>query len=86
MKVVVIGLGSMGRRRIRLMQAMPDGFEDVMLRLEDNYAQISCVTTFFWCSLLGLLFSAVIARAGSRPKSVFTDEEMKQNNDDEFNF
>ena len=66
--------------------AMPDGFEDVMLRLEDNYAQISCVTTFFWCSLLGLLFSAVISRAGSRPKSVFTDEEMKQNNDDEFNF
>ena len=60
--------------------------EDVMLKMEDNYAQINCITTFFWCSLLGLLFSAIIARPGSRKNNVFTDEEMKQNNDDEFNF
>ena len=64
---------------------MPDGFEDVMLKMEDNYAQINCITTFFWCSLLGLIFSAIIARPGSRKNKVFTDEEMKQNND-EFNF
>lgn len=65
---------------------MPDGFEDVMLKMEDNYAQINCITTFFWCSLLGILFSAIIARPGSRKNNVFTEEEMKQNNDDEFNF
>ncbi len=65
--------------------AMPEGFEDVMLKLEDSYAQISCITTFFWCALLGLIFSAILSRSG-RPRSVFTDEEMKQNNDDEFNF
>lgn len=65
--------------------AVPDELTDMMLRFEDNYAQINCVTTFFWCTLLGLLFSAILSRSGAR-KSVFTDEEMKQNNDDEFNF
>ena len=64
---------------------MPEGVTDMMLKMEDNYAQINCITTFFWCTLLGLLFSAILARGGAR-KSVFTDEEMKQNNDDEFNF
>ena len=63
---------------------MPDGVEDILLKMEDNYAQINCITTFFWCSLLGILFSAILSRTG-KPKSVFTDEEMKQNND-EFNF
>ena len=41
MKVVVIGLGSMGRRRIRLMQAMPDGFEIVGVnRSAERRAQV----------------------------------------------
>ena len=64
---------------------MPEGFEDMMLKMEDSYAQISCITTFFWCALLGLVFSAILSRSG-KSKSIFTDEEMKQNNDDEFNF
>ena len=65
---------------------MPEGFSDVMLRMEDNYAQINCISTFVWCVLLGLLFSAIISRSGAN-KKVFTDEEMKQNrDDDEFNF
>jgi len=64
---------------------MPEGVKDMMFKMEDNYAQINCITTFFWCTLLGLLFSAILARGGAR-KSVFSDEEMKQNNDDEFNF
>lgn len=63
---------------------MPEGFTDIMLKMEDNYAQINCISTFIWCSLFGLLLSAILARTGSR-KSVFTEEEMKQNND-EFNF
>ena len=65
--------------------SMPDEFTDMMLRMEDNYAQINCITTFFWCTVLGLVFSAILSRA-ERRKSVFTDEEMRQNNDDEFNF
>jgi len=72
------GLGQMG-------QALPDEFTDMMLRLEDNYAQINCISSFFWWSLLGVLFSAIISRTGQK-KSVFTDEEMRRNNDDEFNF
>jgi len=66
--------------------ALPDGVEDMLLKMEDNYAQINCITTFFWCLLLGLVFSAILSRSGAR-KSVFTDDEMKQNRDeDEFNF
>ena len=65
---------------------MPEEFTDIMLRMQDNYAQINSITTFVWCTLLGLLFSAILARTGTR-KSVFTEEEMKQNRDeDEFNF
>ena len=64
---------------------VPEEFTDMMLRMEDNYAQINCITTFFWCTILGLAFSAILSRTG-HSKSVFTDEEMRQNNDDEFNF
>ena len=65
--------------------ALPDEMTDLFLKMEDNYAQINCITTFFWCILLGLVFSAILSR-GQRNKSVFTEEEMHQNNDDEFNF
>ena len=65
--------------------ALPDNFTDVMLKMEDNYAQISCISTFMWCSLLGILFSAILSRTGTR-KNIFTDEEMKQSGDDEFKF
>jgi len=64
---------------------VPEGFSDIMLKMEDNYAQINCLSTFFWCVVLGLAFSAILARTG-KPKSVFTEEEMKQDKDDEFNF
>ena len=63
---------------------LPDNFTDMMLKMEDNYSQINCISTFIWCALLGLIFSAILS-APSRRKSVFTEEEMKQNNDD-FNF
>ena len=65
---------------------LPDEFLDVMLRMQDNYAQINSITTFFWCSLLGLVFSAILSRGSRGGKNPFTEEEMKQNNDDEFNF
>lgn len=66
-------------------QSLPEEVTDTILKMEDNYAQINCITTFVWCSLLGLLFSAIFARSGRR-RSVFTEEEMRENNDDEFNF
>ena len=72
-------LGQMG-------SMMPENFTDVLLKMEDNYAQINCISTFVWCTLLGLLFSAILARTTSGNRSVFTPEEMKQNQDDEFNF
>ena len=64
--------------------ALPDNFTDMMLKMEDNYAQISFITTFIWCSLLGVIFSAILSRSGN--KNVFTPEEMQENNDDEFKF
>ena len=71
-------LGQMG-------SMMPENFTDVLLKMEDNYAQINCISGFFWCVLLGIIFSAILSRSG-RNRSVFTPEEMKENNDDEFNF
>lgn len=65
--------------------SFPEEMRDVLLKMEDNYAQINCISTFFWCALLGLVFSAVLSRTGTR-KSVFTEDEMKQNSEDEFNF
>ena len=65
---------------------VPDTFTDLMLKMEDNYAQVNCISTFFWCVILGLIFSAIIARSTSGNRSVFTSEEMKENQDDEFNF
>ena len=66
---------------------MPEEFTDMMFRMQDNYAQINCITTFFWCSLLGVLFSAILSRTKRTSANPFTEEEMKQNNDeDELNF
>jgi len=62
---------------------LPDGFSDTLLKMEDNYAQINCISTFFWCVLLGAVISAILSRTGK--KNVFTPEEM-QKNDDELNF
>ncbi len=72
-------------RLAQMGQTLPEEVTDTILRMEDNYAQINCISTFIWCSLLGLLFSAIFARGG-RSRSVFTEEEMRENNDDEFNF
>ena len=67
------------------MGALPEEITDMLLKMQDNYAQINCISTFFWCTLLGLLFSAILSRTG-RKRSIFSDEEMKQSGDDEFNF
>ena len=66
MKVVVIGLGSMGRRRIRLMQAMPDGFEIVGVnRSAERRAQVE--------KELGIRTFATLAEAieAAKPQAAF---------------
>lgn len=63
--------------------ALPDDMMDLMLRMEDNYAQISCISTFIWCTLFGLIVSAILARSSRKP--VFTDEEMNPSGDEESN-
>ena len=66
MKVVVIGLGSMGRRRIRLMQAMPDGFEIVGVnRSAERRTQVE--------KELGIRTFATLAEAidASKPQAAF---------------
>ena len=66
MKVVVIGLGSMGRRRIRLMQAMPDGFEIVGVnRSAERRAQVE--------KELGIRAFATLAEAidATKPQAAF---------------
>ena len=71
---------------LHVIHIVLDALCAVLLKMEDNYAQINCISTFVWCTLLGLLFSAILARTTSGNRSVFTPEEMKQNQDDEFNF
>lgn len=56
---------------------VPDEFTDMMLKMEDNYAQINCVSSFLWCTLLGLVFSAILARSTSGRRGIFTPEEMQ---------
>ena len=66
MKVVVIGLGSMGRRRIRLMQAMPDAPEIVGVnRSAERRAQVE--------KEFGIRTFATIAEAvaAAKPQAAF---------------
>lgn len=58
---------------------------DMMLKMEDNFAQISCISTFFWAALLGLIFSAILSHGGKASGNPFTPEEMGRDNDG-FNF
>ena len=72
-----VQLGQMG-------SSVPDEATDLLLKMEDNYAQIVCISTFVWCTIFGLIVSAILTR-GSR-RRVFSDEEMQQPGEDGFNF
>jgi small basic protein len=54
--------------------SLPDNVTDLMLKLEDNFAKYSCISTFFWNFILGVIFSAIIGRKIT-PKTIFTDED-----------
>ena len=64
---------------------LPDNFSDLLYKMEDNFAQLNCIASFFWCTLLGLLFSAVFARGTRTGNGIFTPEEMQRHEDDDFN-
>ena len=49
---------------------------DAIAKVEDNYAQIQCITSFFWCTVFGLMVSAVLSRSTSAAKNIFEDEEL----------
>lgn len=68
-------LGQMGT-------AVPDDVTDLLLRMEDNYAQLNCISTFIWCALFGLIVSAILSRSSRR--RVFAEEEKQD--DGGFNF
>jgi len=59
---------------------VPEDAIDAVLRIEDNYPQVSCAATFFWCVFTGLIFSLIFKGTISR-NNVFTEDEMNQNND-----
>lgn len=66
---------------------MPEEARNMMFWFEDNFAQINCISTFFWCLLCGILFSAIINSViGKRRMSannVFSDFNNTDNNSEE---
>ncbi len=46
---------------------------DMLLKIEDNFAKYSCISTFIWNFILGVIISAIIARSITR-KTIFTDD------------
>jgi len=58
--------------------ALPEMEEitDVMAKMEDNYAQIQCISTFVWCTLFGLIVSAIIGRSLNSKKDIFQDDNL----------
>ncbi len=54
--------------------SLPDNMTDMMLKLEDNFARYSCIATFFWNFILGIIISAIIARS-IVPKTIFTEDD-----------
>lgn len=49
---------------------------DMMARVEDNYAQIQCVSIFLWCTLYGLIVSAILSRSTSPKRDIFKDDNI----------
>lgn len=53
-----------------------DEFSTMMAKVEDNYAQIQCVSTFLWCTFFGLIASAIAGSSISRRKDIFEDGQI----------
>lgn len=62
-------------------QAMPEGFEDMMGYVMDNYPKLASIGTFIKCCIIGLIFSGILAGSTSRNRSIFEDASEEENQD-----
>ena len=53
---------------------MPSEAEDMILKMEDNFASISFVSTLLWCLICGLIFSGIISGSLKRSESIFDND------------
>lgn len=65
--------GMFGSKGIRI----PDESRDMFLKIEDNYPQYACLSTFIGCLFWGLICSAIINSSVSR-KDIFAEEEQEE--------
>lgn len=59
--------------------SIPEQTTEMLLFVEDHYAQITSASTFFWCIIIGLIFCAILKNSTSSGNSVFTEDELGQN-------
>ncbi|MBQ7576245.1 MAG: DUF4199 domain-containing protein [Bacteroidales bacterium] len=60
---------------------LPSEAETMLLRMEDNFAMISFVSTLIWCIICGWLFSGIISSSLKRASTPFDGDSQTQ--DDE---
>lgn len=60
---------------------LPSEAETMILRMEDNFAMISFVSTLIWCIICGWLFSGIISGSLKRASTPFDGDSQTQ--DDE---
>lgn len=61
----------------RFGQTMPDGFDEQMQVMQDNYSKMSSLSTFIKCVILGLIFSGILNGKTSLNKGVFDESESE---------
>ncbi|MBQ0024405.1 MAG: DUF4199 domain-containing protein [Bacteroidales bacterium] len=63
-------------------QEMTEEFDEAMALVGDNFSKISSITTFLWCTFLGLIFSAILSSGTSRNKDIFADSRGEEDDDE----
>ncbi len=61
--------------------ALTDEISDSLLMIQDNFAQLTSVFTFLWCTFLGLIFSAILSKKPGNAGDVFTKDELNGNDE-----
>lgn len=56
--------------------SVTDQMTDMMTNLEDHYAQYTCVISFFWDLLLGLIISSILANSTKNDDVFFEDDNV----------
>lgn len=62
--------------------SMTDQVNDMLLKVEDNFAQYACIGNFFYYAIFGVILSAILNNSTSAPKDIFGTTDT-QNNEDE---